>query len=48
MSAAQNLKVTWRKFPKRTITAGGVEFSYRELATNNPGTPVMFLIHLRR
>ena len=32
--------------PTRTITAGGVEFAYRELETNNPGTPVVFLIHL--
>jgi hypothetical protein len=23
-----------------------VEFAYRELGTNNPGTPVVFLIHL--
>ena len=32
--------------PTRTITAGGVEFAYRELGTNNPGTPVVFLVHL--
>ncbi len=32
--------------PTRTIAAGGVEFAYRELGTNNPGTPVVFLIHL--
>ena len=46
MSASQNLKVTWTNVPTRTITAGGVEFAYRELGTNNPGTPVVFLIHL--
>src|SRR5205807_4008842 len=28
------------------ITADGVEFAYRELGTSNPGTPVIFLIHL--
>jgi hypothetical protein len=28
------------------ITAGDVAFAYRELGTNNPGTPVVFLIHL--
>ena len=39
MSASQNLKVTWKNVPTRTITAGGVEFAYRELGTNNPGTP---------
>jgi pimeloyl-ACP methyl ester carboxylesterase len=32
--------------PTQTITAGGVEFAYRELGANNPGTPVVFLIHL--
>ena len=26
--------------------AGGVEYAYRELGTNNPGTPVVFLIQL--
>jgi len=46
MTASQNLKVNWQTVPTRTITAGGVEFAYRELATNNPGTPVVFLIHL--
>jgi hypothetical protein len=46
MSASQNLKVTWKNVSTRTITAGGVEFAYRELGTNNPGTPVVFLIHL--
>ncbi|MGR4869400.1 alpha/beta fold hydrolase [Variovorax sp. LARHSF232] len=46
MSAPQKLKVTWKDVPTRTITAGGVEFAYRELGTDNPGTPVVFLIHL--
>jgi len=46
MSASQNLKVSWKNVPTRTITAGGVEFAYRELGTNNSGTPVVFLIHL--
>ena len=46
MSASQNLKDDWKNVPTRTITAGGVEFAYRELGTNNPGTPVVFLIHL--
>ena len=46
MSASQNLKVTWKNVPTRTITSGGVEFAYRELGTNNPGPPVVFLIHL--
>src|SRR5713226_5053184 len=46
MSTSQNLKVNWTNVPTRTITAGGVEFAYRELGTNNPGTPVVFLVHL--
>jgi pimeloyl-ACP methyl ester carboxylesterase len=46
MTASQNLKVNWKTVPTRTITAGGVEFAYRELGTNNPGPPVVFLIHL--
>jgi len=46
MSTSQNLTVNWKNVPTRTITAGGVEFAYRELGTNNPGTPVVFLIHL--
>jgi len=45
MKASHNLKVTWQNVPTRTITAGGVEFAYRELGTDNPGTPVVFLIH---
>ena len=39
-------KVTWKDVPTQTITAGGVEFAYRELGTENRGTPVVFLTHL--
>lgn len=46
MSALHRSKVTWKGVPTRTITAGGVEFAYRELGTDNPGTSVVFLIHL--
>jgi pimeloyl-ACP methyl ester carboxylesterase len=46
MSASQNLTVNWKNVPTRTITAGRVEFAYRELGTNNSGTPVVFLVHL--
>ena len=46
MTASQDLTVNWQNVPTRTITAGGVEFAYRELGTNNPGTPVVFLVHL--
>jgi hypothetical protein len=43
MSTQQEPTVNWKSVPTRTITAGGVEFAYRELGTNNPGTPVVFL-----
>lgn len=46
MSTSQKLTVTWKDVPTRTITAGGVEFAYRELGGDNPGTPVVCLIHL--
>src|SRR5436309_93470 len=46
MTTSQNQTVTWTSVPTRTITAGAVEFAYRELGTNNPGLPVVFLVHL--
>lgn len=46
MNTLQASAITWRDVPTRTITAGGVEFAYRELGTDNPGPPVIFLIHL--
>ncbi len=46
MSASQTVTVNWKNVPTRTITAGGVDFAYRELGTDNPGTPVIFLVHL--
>ena len=46
MSTLEKPKVTWKNVPTRTITAGGVEFAYRELGRDNPGTPVVFLVHL--
>lgn len=38
--------VTWKTVPTRTISAGGVDFKYRELGKRNGGTPVVFLTHL--
>jgi len=46
MTASRDQQVNWKNVPTRTITAGGVEFAYRELGTNNPGPPVVFLVHL--
>ena len=39
-------QVTWKTVPTQTITAGGVDFRYRELGKHNGGTPVVFLTHL--
>src|SRR3954447_16015887 len=36
---------TWKTAPTQTITAGGVEFAYRELGPDR-GVPVVFLTHL--
>ena len=46
MTASQVLKVNWKNVPTRKISAGGVEFAYRELGTTNPGVPLVFLVHL--
>jgi pimeloyl-ACP methyl ester carboxylesterase len=46
MTTVQQLTDRWANVPTRTITAGGVQFAYRELGTNNPGPPVVFLVHL--
>jgi pimeloyl-ACP methyl ester carboxylesterase len=46
MNALQKSKVIWKNVPTRTVTAGGVTFAYRELGMENPGPPVVCLIHL--
>jgi pimeloyl-ACP methyl ester carboxylesterase len=46
MSPSQERSVTWKNVPTHTITAGGIDFAYRELGRDNPGTPVVFLVHL--
>jgi len=46
MNALLESRVNWRNVPTQTITAGGVEFAYRDLGTDHPGTPVVFLNHL--
>ena len=45
-SVAQKSEVAWKNVPTRTITAGGVNFAYRELGKHHGGTPVVFLTHL--
>jgi pimeloyl-ACP methyl ester carboxylesterase len=39
------LNTTWKTAPTQTITAGGVEFAYRQLGPST-GVPVVFLTHL--
>src|SRR3954469_15173561 len=39
------LNSTWKTAPTQTITAGGVQFAYRELGPRS-GVPVVFLTHL--
>jgi pimeloyl-ACP methyl ester carboxylesterase len=46
MSTKQDPNLDWKNVPTRMIIADGVVFAYRELGTNNPGTPVVFLVHL--
>ncbi|KLN56019.1 alpha/beta fold hydrolase [Variovorax paradoxus] len=36
----------WTDAPTKFISAGGVDFAYRELGTRHGGTPVVFLVHL--
>src|SRR5204863_8303727 len=40
-----NLTTSYRNAPTRTVTAGGVDFAYRELGQQT-ATPVIFLTHL--
>ncbi|MFG6429571.1 alpha/beta fold hydrolase [Roseateles sp. LYH14W] len=46
MNTSPASPVTWKNVPTRTVSAGGVQFAYRELGTENRGTPLVCLIHL--
>jgi pimeloyl-ACP methyl ester carboxylesterase len=46
MSVSQNSKISWKNAPIRSIKGSDVTFAYRELGTDNPGVPVVCLIHL--
>lgn len=39
-------EVTWKNVPTQTITAGDINFAYRELGQHHGGTPVVLLTHL--
>jgi pimeloyl-ACP methyl ester carboxylesterase len=45
-STEQATKTTWTNVPTKFLSAGGVNFAYRELGQHNGGTPVVFLNHL--
>jgi len=44
--AAQTSTISWATVPTQSISAGGIDFAYRELGKENGGTPVIFLTHL--
>lgn len=46
MNTSPTSPITWKNVPTRTVSAGGVQFAYRELGTAHPGTPLVCLIHL--
>jgi pimeloyl-ACP methyl ester carboxylesterase len=46
MNTSPTSRFTWKNVPTRTVSAGGVQFAYRELGTEDPGTPLVCLIHL--
>lgn len=45
-AASQAAGITWAQVPTKTLSAGGVDFAYRELGQHNGGTPVVLLNHL--
>jgi len=38
--------LTWKEVPTQFVSAGGVDFAYRELGRQNGGVPVVLLVHL--
>jgi len=45
-SVDQRSEPSWKTVPTQTITAGGVDYTYREMGQQHGGTPVVFLVHL--
>lgn len=43
---ASQQRPTWIEAPTQTISAGGVNFAYRELGKHHGGTPIILLVHL--
>ena len=46
MATMPTSNTSWKDVPTQSITADGVRYAYRELGTDNPGPPVVCLIHL--
>jgi pimeloyl-ACP methyl ester carboxylesterase len=46
LALEQMAETSWKSVPTQTITAGGVDFTYRELGKHKGGPPVVFLTHL--
>jgi hypothetical protein len=44
--ARNDVVTSYRNAPTRTVSAGGVDFAYRELGPTT-GVPVVFVTHLR-
>ena len=45
-TAVARQPVTWKDVPTQVVSAGGVDFAYRELGRQNGGVPVVMLVHL--
>ncbi len=45
-AAARAERSTWANAPTQTLSAGGVEFAYRELGQHHGGPPLVLLTHL--
>lgn len=46
LATDQKSAPSWKTVPTQTISAGGVDYKYRELGKHNGGPPVVFLTHL--
>ena len=45
-TTAARQPATWKDVPTQVVSAGGVDFAYRELGRQNGGVPVVMLVHL--
>ena len=45
-TATARQPVSWKNVPTQVVSAGGVDFAYRELGSQNGGVPVVLLVHL--